>query len=101
MPTCLGGSPRYFAPLTLRWRFGPRNTAHKPARSGNLLLYAAARIRLIVAAENAGADAVATTLYGRTAETAGIRSFSRELLEEILELVESAGLYRGTYQSDR
>jgi len=37
-----------------------------------------------VAAERAGADAVATTLYGYTAETANMRSFSWPLLESIV-----------------
>jgi N-acylglucosamine-6-phosphate 2-epimerase len=37
-----------------------------------------------LAAADAGADAVATTLYGYTTETAGIRSFSWPLLEELL-----------------
>jgi putative N-acetylmannosamine-6-phosphate epimerase len=36
------------------------------------------------AAERAGADAVATTLYGYTAETAGIRNVSWPLLQSIL-----------------
>jgi N-acylglucosamine-6-phosphate 2-epimerase len=36
------------------------------------------------AAERAGADAVATTLYGYTAETAGIRTISWPLLQSIL-----------------
>ncbi len=36
------------------------------------------------AAERAGADAVATTLYGYTAETAGIRTASWPLLQSIL-----------------
>ena len=39
------------------------------------------------AAVDAGADAVATTLYGYTAETAGIRSFSWPLLEELLRRI--------------
>ncbi|QNI37955.1 N-acetylmannosamine-6-phosphate 2-epimerase [Edaphobacter albus] len=37
-----------------------------------------------LAAEEAGADAVATTLYGYTAETAGIRSVSWPLLESLI-----------------
>jgi len=37
-----------------------------------------------LAAEAAGADAVATTLYGYTDETRGTRSFSWPLLEELL-----------------
>lgn len=40
-----------------------------------------------IAAEDAGADAVATTLYGYTAETAGRRTFSWPLLKDILENV--------------
>ena len=40
-----------------------------------------------VAAEDEGADAIATTLYGYTPDTAGIRSFSWPLLEEILKRV--------------
>ena len=38
-----------------------------------------------LAAQDAGADAVATTLHGYTAETAGIRSFSWPLLEVLIE----------------
>ena len=37
-----------------------------------------------VAAEQAGADAVATTLYGYTAETAGVRTPSWQLVEGLL-----------------
>lgn len=40
-----------------------------------------------VAAEQAGADAVATTLYGYTAETAGVRTPSWELVERLLRQV--------------
>jgi N-acylglucosamine-6-phosphate 2-epimerase len=40
-----------------------------------------------VAAEKAGADAVATTLYGYTAETAGVRTPSWELVERLLQQV--------------
>jgi N-acylglucosamine-6-phosphate 2-epimerase len=40
-----------------------------------------------IVAEEAGADAIATTLYGYTAETNGIRTFSWPLLTEILERV--------------
>jgi N-acylglucosamine-6-phosphate 2-epimerase len=40
-----------------------------------------------VEAEAAGANAIATTLYGYTAETAGIRVFSWRLLEELLTQV--------------
>jgi N-acylglucosamine-6-phosphate 2-epimerase len=40
-----------------------------------------------VAAERAGADAVATTLYGYTAETAGARTPSWELVERIVARV--------------
>lgn len=40
-----------------------------------------------VAAEQAGADAVATTLYGYTAETAGVRAPSWELVERLLRQV--------------
>lgn len=40
-----------------------------------------------IAAEAAGADAIATTLYGYTSETAGIRKFSWELLTALLERV--------------
>ncbi|HEX7158815.1 MAG TPA: N-acetylmannosamine-6-phosphate 2-epimerase [Edaphobacter sp.] len=46
-----------------------------------------ASIEDALAAVEAGADAVATTLYGYTAETAGIRSFSWPLLEELLRTV--------------
>ncbi len=38
-----------------------------------------------LAAQEAGADAVATTLYGYTAETAGVRSFSWPLLDALVE----------------
>jgi putative N-acetylmannosamine-6-phosphate epimerase len=38
-----------------------------------------------LAAQEAGADAVATTLYGYTDETAGMRSFSWSLLEVLVE----------------
>lgn len=38
-----------------------------------------------IAAQEAGADAVATTLYGYTDETAGIRSFSWPLLKTLVE----------------
>lgn len=38
-----------------------------------------------LAAQEAGAEAVATTLYGYTAETAGIRSFSWPLLEALVD----------------
>ena len=37
-----------------------------------------------IAAQEVGADAVATTLYGYTAETAGIRSFSWPLLQALI-----------------
>jgi putative N-acetylmannosamine-6-phosphate epimerase len=37
-----------------------------------------------IAAQDAGADAVATTLYGYTSETAGIRSVSWPLLEALI-----------------
>ncbi|HMF65293.1 MAG TPA: N-acetylmannosamine-6-phosphate 2-epimerase [Edaphobacter sp.] len=43
-----------------------------------------ATIEDAIAAESAGADAVATTLYGYTAETAGIRSISWPLLEDLV-----------------
>jgi len=46
-----------------------------------------ASIEDALAAVDAGADAVATTLYGYTAETAGIRSFSWPLLEELLRRI--------------
>ena len=38
-----------------------------------------------IAAQEAGADAVATTLYGYTDETAGIRSFSWPLLKKLVD----------------
>jgi N-acylglucosamine-6-phosphate 2-epimerase len=38
-----------------------------------------------LAAQDAGAEAVATTLYGYTAETAGIRSFSWPLLDALVD----------------
>ncbi len=40
-----------------------------------------------VAAEAAGADALATTLYGYTAETDGMRNFSWSLLDELIDTV--------------
>ncbi len=41
-----------------------------------------------VAAADAGADAIATTLYGYTVETRGIRTFSWPLLEDLLKEME-------------
>jgi putative N-acetylmannosamine-6-phosphate epimerase len=46
-----------------------------------------ANVEDALAAVDAGADAVATTLYGYTAETAGTRSFSWPLLEELLRRI--------------
>jgi N-acylglucosamine-6-phosphate 2-epimerase len=43
-----------------------------------------ASIEDALAAESAGADAVATTLYGYTADTVGAHSFSWPLLQELL-----------------
>jgi len=43
-----------------------------------------ATIEEAVAAENAGADAVASTLYGYTAETAGSRTVSWPLIEALV-----------------
>lgn len=48
-----------------------------------------------LAAEAAGADAVATTLYGYTSETAGIRNFSWPLLTELLAKVRVPVLAEG------
>ena len=52
---------------------------------GRLVLADVASVEDGLAAEEAGADAVATTLYGYTEETAGIRSFSWPLLEALVE----------------
>jgi N-acylglucosamine-6-phosphate 2-epimerase len=51
---------------------------------GRPVLADIATIEDAIAAESAGADAVATTLYGYTAETAGIRSISWPLLETLV-----------------
>lgn len=54
------------------------------AELGKSVLADIASIEDGVAAEQAGADAVATTLYGYTAETAGVRTPSWELVERLL-----------------
>jgi N-acylglucosamine-6-phosphate 2-epimerase len=55
------------------------------AELGRPVLADIATLEDAVAAERAGADAVATTLYGYTAETANMRTFSWSLLEFIVE----------------
>jgi N-acylglucosamine-6-phosphate 2-epimerase len=50
---------------------------------GRPVLADIASVEDAVAAEHAGADAVATTLYGYTAETAGRRSVSWDLVEKV------------------
>jgi putative N-acetylmannosamine-6-phosphate epimerase len=52
---------------------------------GRLVLADVASVEDGLAAQEAGADAVATTLYGYTAETAGIRTFSWPLLEALVD----------------
>lgn len=48
-----------------------------------------------IAAEAAGADAVATTLYGYTPETAGNRKVSWELIEELVACVQIPVIVEG------
>jgi putative N-acetylmannosamine-6-phosphate epimerase len=57
------------------------------AELGKAVLADIASVEDGVAAEQAGADAVATTLYGYTAETAGARTPSWELVERLLRQV--------------
>ncbi|MEI9978905.1 MAG: putative N-acetylmannosamine-6-phosphate 2-epimerase [Edaphobacter sp.] len=52
-----------------------------------LVLADVASVDDAIAAEGAGADAVATTLYGYTAETAGVRTPSWELVERMVARV--------------
>lgn len=51
-----------------------------------------------MAAEAAGADAVATTLYGYTAETAGIRTVSWPLLESLIRTMQVPVIAEGHVQ---
>lgn len=55
------------------------------AELGKPVLADIASIEDGIAAQEAGADAVATTLYGYTAETAGIRQVSWPLLQSLVE----------------
>ncbi|HEY0162865.1 MAG TPA: N-acetylmannosamine-6-phosphate 2-epimerase [Edaphobacter sp.] len=51
-----------------------------------------------LAAQEAGADAVATTLYGYTEETAGAREFSWSLLERLVEVLRIPVIAEGHIQ---
>lgn len=55
------------------------------SRLGRVVLADVASVEDAMAAQEAGADAVATTLYGYTDETQGQRSFSWPLLEVLVE----------------
>jgi N-acylglucosamine-6-phosphate 2-epimerase len=66
----------------------PGLIAHIHAELGRPVLADIASLEDAVAAERAGADAVATTLYGYTAKTAGMRSVPWSLLEAIVARVE-------------
>ncbi len=57
------------------------------AELGRPVLADIASVEDALAAEGAGADAVATTLYGYTAETAGVRTPSWELVERMIARV--------------
>jgi putative N-acetylmannosamine-6-phosphate epimerase len=48
-----------------------------------------------LAAETAGADAVATTLYGYTAETSGLRAVSWPLIESLVSLLKIPVIVEG------
>lgn len=54
---------------------------------GKPVLADIATLEEAIAAEKAGADAIATTLYGYTRQTAGIRSPNWELLDQLIRAV--------------
>ncbi|MGD0444878.1 MAG: N-acetylmannosamine-6-phosphate 2-epimerase [Edaphobacter sp.] len=65
------------------------------AELGKAVLADIATVEDGVAAEQAGADAVATTLYGYTAETAGVRTPSWDLVERLVRQVKVPVIVEG------
>lgn len=65
---------------------------------GRLALADIASLEDGLAAQDAGANAVATTLYGYTAETAGIRQMSWPLLEALVALLKIPVIAEGHIQ---
>jgi putative N-acetylmannosamine-6-phosphate epimerase len=65
---------------------------------GAVVLADVASLEDAIAAQEAGADAVATTLYGYTAETIGVRQISWPLLQSLIENLQIPVIAEGHIQ---
>jgi putative N-acetylmannosamine-6-phosphate epimerase len=68
------------------------------AELGKLVLADVASMEDAMAAQNAGADAAATTLYGYTAETAGVREVCWTLLKEMVQTLSIPVIAEGHFR---